>query len=58
MLSNFTLFMQMLAEHHDVGVASALIQTTRSSGSAFGTAIVGIVVAWISITMGVKDEVM
>ena len=54
LLPNFTLFMQMLAEQRDVGVASALIQTTRALGGAFGTAIVGIVVARISITVGVK----
>jgi predicted MFS family arabinose efflux permease len=49
-----SLFMQMLVEQRDVGVASALIQTTRALGSAFGTAIVGIAVARISITEGVK----
>lgn len=54
MLPNFTLFMQMLAEQRDVGVASALVQTTRALGSAFGTALVGILVARISIVMGVK----
>jgi EmrB/QacA subfamily drug resistance transporter len=54
MLPNFTLFMQMLAEQRDVGVASALVQTTRALGSAFGTALVGILVAHISILMGVK----
>jgi EmrB/QacA subfamily drug resistance transporter len=54
MLPNFTLFMQMLAEQRDVGVASALVQTTRALGSAFGTALVGIVVARISILMGIK----
>ena len=54
MLPNFTLFMQMLAEQRDVGVASAIIQTTRALGSAFGTALVGIIVARISITIGVK----
>lgn len=54
MLPNFTLFMQMLAEQRDVGVASAIVQTTRALGSAFGTAIVGIVVARISIIIGVK----
>lgn len=54
LLPNFTLFMQMLAEQRDVGVASALVQTTRALGSAFGTAIVGIVVARISITVGIK----
>jgi EmrB/QacA subfamily drug resistance transporter len=54
MLPNFTLFMQMLAEQRDVGVASALVQTTRALGSAFGTALVGIVVAHISIVLGIK----
>jgi MFS family permease len=54
MLPNFTLFMQMLAEQRDVGVASALVQTTRSLGSAFGTALVGILVARISIVLGIK----
>jgi EmrB/QacA subfamily drug resistance transporter len=54
LLPNFTLFMQMLAEQRDVGVASALVQTTRAIGSAFGTALVGILVAQISITVGVK----
>lgn len=41
MLPNFTLFMQMLAEQRDVGGASALVQTTRTLGSALGTALVG-----------------
>jgi predicted MFS family arabinose efflux permease len=54
MLPNFTLFMQMLAEQRDVGVASALVQTTRSLGGAFGTALVGILVARISIVLGIK----
>lgn len=54
MLPNFTLFMQMLAEQRDVGVASALVQTTRALGSAFGTALVGILVARISIVLGIK----
>ena len=54
MLPNFTLFMQMLAEQRDVGVASALVQTTRALGSAFGTALVGIVVARISILLGIQ----
>ena len=54
LLPNFTLFMQMLAEQRDVGVASALIQTTRAFGSAVGTALVGIAVAKLSVTMGVR----
>jgi predicted MFS family arabinose efflux permease len=54
LLPNFTLFMQMLAEQRDVGVASALIQTTRAFGGAVGTALVGIAVAKLSVTMGVR----
>ena len=54
LLPNFTLFMQMLAHHEDVGVASALVQTTRALGSAFGTALVGIAVARISVVVGVQ----
>lgn len=53
LLPNYTLFMQMLAEQRDVGVASALIQTTRALGSAFGTAVVGMVVARLSVNLGV-----
>lgn len=53
LLPNFTLFMQMLTDQRDVGVASALVQTTRALGSAFGTALVGILVAQTSITVGV-----
>ena len=54
LLPNFTLFMQMLAEQRDVGVASALIQTTRALGSAIGTAIVGIVIARLSVSTGLR----
>jgi predicted MFS family arabinose efflux permease len=53
LLPNYTLFMQMLAQQRDVGVASALIQTTRALGSAFGTALVGMVVARLSVSLGV-----
>ena len=54
LLPNFTLFMQMLSEQRDVGAASALIQTTRALGSALGTAIVGILIARISIVTGLR----
>jgi MFS family permease len=54
LLQNFTLFMQMLAERADVGVASGLVQTTRAVGSAAGTATVGILIARISVGTGVK----
>jgi EmrB/QacA subfamily drug resistance transporter len=51
---NLTLFMQMIADRRDVGVASALIQTTRTLGSAIGTAAVGIIIARTSVLTGVK----
>lgn len=54
LLSNLTLFMQMLSERRDVGVASALVQTTRAIGSAIGTALVGIVIAHTSVLKGVR----
>lgn len=53
-IPNLTLFMQMIAERRDVGVASALIQTTRMLGSAVGTALVGIVIARTSVVPGIK----
>jgi MFS family permease len=54
LLPNFTLFMQMLAEQRDVGIASALIQTTRALGSAFGTALVGVIISYLPISLGIK----
>jgi len=54
LLQNFTLFMQMLADRADVGVASGLVQTTRAVGSAAGTAAVGILIARISVGTGVR----
>ena len=54
LLPNLTLFMQMLSEHRDVGVASALVQTTRAIGSAAGTALVGIAIARSSVLEGVR----
>jgi len=53
-IPNLTLFMQMIAERRDVGVASALIQTTRTLGSAVGTALVGIVIARTSVNAGIQ----
>ncbi|MDX3907823.1 MAG: MFS transporter [Pigmentiphaga sp.] len=53
-IPNLTLFMQMIAERRDVGVASALIQTTRALGSAIGTAVVGIVIARTSVNTGIE----
>jgi len=54
LMPNLTLFMQMLAERRDLGVASALIQTTRAVGSAVGTALVGVVIAYTSVLAGVR----
>lgn len=54
LLPNYTLFMQMISDQRDVGAASALVQTMRSLGSALGTALVGIVIARISVSMGLK----
>lgn len=54
LLPNLTLFMQMLSERRDVGVASALVQTTRAIGSAAGTALVGIAITHTSVMSGVR----
>jgi len=54
LLPNLTLFMQMLSERRDVGIASALVQTTRAIGSAAGTALVGIAIARSSVLQGVR----
>lgn len=54
LLPNLTLFMQMLSERRDVGVASALVQTTRAMGSAAGTALVGIAISHSSVLDGVR----
>lgn len=54
MMPNLTLFMQILSERRDVGVASALVQTTRAVGSAVGTALVGIAISYTSVLMGVR----
>ncbi len=54
LLPNLTLFMQMLSERRDVGVASALVQTTRAIGSALGTAVVGILISHSTVLNGVR----
>lgn len=54
LLPNFTLFIQIIANREDVGVASALVQTTRAIGSAVGTALVGMVIAEMSIHTGLR----
>lgn len=54
LLTNFTVFGQTLVQRHDVGMASALVQTTRAFGSAVGTALVGIAIAHFSIQSGLR----
>ncbi len=54
LLPNLTLFMQMLSERRDLGVASALVQTTRAIGSALGTAVVGIIISHGTVLNGLK----
>jgi MFS family permease len=54
LLPNFTLFIQIIARREDVGLASALVQTTRAMGSAIGTALVGILIAELSIQTGLR----
>jgi predicted MFS family arabinose efflux permease len=54
LLPNFTLFSQISAEREDAGIASALVQTTRALGSAVGTAIVGMVIAEMTIQSGLR----
>lgn len=58
LLPNFTLFMQMQCGRQDVGVASALIQTTRALGSALGTALVGIAIAHGSVSVGLRSGLL
>jgi len=54
LLPNFTLFSQIIAEREDAGIASALVQTTRALGSAVGTAIVGMIIAEMTIQSGLR----
>lgn len=54
LLPNLTMFMQMMSERRDVGVASALIQTTRAVGSAAGIAAVGVLITRTSVLTGVR----
>lgn len=54
LLPNLTMFMQMMSDPRDVGVASALIQTTRAVGSAAGIALVGVLITRTSVLTGVR----
>ena len=54
LLPNFTLFSQIIAEREDAGIASALVQTTRALGSAIGTALVGMIIAEMTIQSGLR----
>ncbi len=53
-LPNLTMFMQIIAERRDVGVASALVQTTRAVGSALGIALVGVFITRTSVLTGIR----
>ena len=55
LLPNLTLFMQMQSGRQDVGIASALIQTTRALGSAVGTALVGMAISHGSVSVGLRS---
>ncbi len=54
LLSNYNLFMQIVVHPDDVGVGTALIQTTRALGSAIGTTFVGLLIAHSSVTQGIR----
>jgi len=50
---NQALFMQMLVERRDLGVATGLVSVARAFGGSFGTALVGVVMAHSSPTIGI-----
>lgn len=54
LLPNLTIFMQMTARRENVGMASAMIQTTRSFGSAVAVALVGQAILVTSIQSGIR----
>lgn len=54
LLSNYNLFMQIVVHPSDVGVGTALIQTTRALGSAVGTTLVGLAIAHFSVKQGIQ----
>lgn len=58
LLSNYTLFMQIVVHPDDIGLGSALIQTTRALGSAIGTSFVGLAIAHSSVHAGMKSSLL
>ena len=54
LLPNLTMFIQVICERRDVGVASAMIQTARAVGSAAGVAALGVIVARTDVLNGVR----
>jgi predicted MFS family arabinose efflux permease len=58
LLPNLTLFMQMICERRDVGMASALVQMTRAFGSALGVALAGVVIARSSVLVGMHTAMI
>ncbi len=57
-LPNLTMFMQIVSERRDVGVASGLVQTTRAVGSALGIAVVGVFISRLSLLTGIRAGLM
>lgn len=58
LLPNLTLFMQMICERRDVGMASALVQMTRAFGSALGVALAGVLIARNSVLVGMQTAMV
>lgn len=54
LLPNLTLIMQMLSDRRDIGLGSALVQTARSTGSAVGVTVLGLVIARLSVESGIR----
>lgn len=54
LLPNLTMFMQVICERRDVGVASALVQTARAIGSAAGIGAVGVAVTQVGTFQGIR----
>lgn len=54
LLPNLTMFIQVICERRDIGVASALVQTSRAIGSATGVAVLGVAVVRLGVVDGVR----
>ncbi len=58
LLPNLTMFMQVICERRDVGVASALVQTARAIGSAAGIGAVGVAVTQAGTLQGIRISML